>query len=796
MHAESFNKGWIFYKEGQEEQAKAVTLPHDAMLWEERDKANPSAGAGAYFAGGTYIYEKKLAVRPDWQDKSIILEFEGVYQKATIWVNGREVGQNAYGYSNFFVPIGEYLQSGEEMTIRVVADNSAIPNSRWYSGSGIYRKVTCYIGNQQHIVPDSVSVDAGADGRAKIRGEVTGGDRVRLRICKDGKTCAETIVSVAGGRFEGTLQVEKPALWSDEDPALYELEAELFTGEEKLDGENVTFGFRTITWSPQQGLLVNGRKVLLRGSCVHHDNGILGAAAYDEAESRKVRIHKEAGFNAIRSAHNPCSKAMLKACDRYGIYVMDEFADHWLIHKNPYDYADADFKANWEKDLLAMIRKDQTHPCVILYSIGNEISELGLPEGVEMARKMTEFVKKEDPTRGVTAGINLMLASMAAKGKGLYSNDPENKKGSQSMDNMPTSTFFNMLMNHMGGLMDKAASGKGPDKVVENLEGILDINGYNYATSRYVAEGKKYPGHTIVGSETLPKYLFRNWQLCEKLPYLTGDFMWTGWDYLGEAGIGTVKYQSDLESGNLIISGGPGVIDICGRKRPEVEWNRMIWHLTDTPEISVEPMNHGGEKYSASMWRDTDGVASWTWPGCEGRKNKVRVYATGKYVELLVNGKSYGIRKTREYKAEFSKVEYVPGKIVARSYDAAKQLIAERELVTAKGEARLQVACSVKTLPANGEAICYVDIDLVGEDGITMSSCDRPVTVEVEGCGERIALGSARPAQGETFVGNTHTTYQGKVQAVIRAKETAGPVKVRVTAGNLQAMAELETIAQ
>ena len=784
MKAQSFNLGWSFFKEGHENNKKTVTLPHDAMLYENRSKDNPSGAACAYFAGGKYIYEKTIAADEGWSDKSVILEFEGVYQKAVVYVNENKVCSNIYGYSNFFVPINDEIILGKENTIKVVADNSNVPNSRWYSGSGIYRNVKLYVGNKKHIVPDSVFVKAEADGRTLIKGEVTGGEAVKLCISKDGTLVADTLSQVTDGKFEAEIQVDDPSLWDEDTPTLYDLSIELFEAEQSLDETSLKFGFRTISWDSANGLTVNGKKVLLRGSCIHHDNGILGAAAIDEAEDRKIRIHKEAGFNAIRSAHNPCSKAILNACDKYGVYVMDEFADHWLIHKNPYDYANEEFKANWEKDLLAMIRKDFSHPSVIMYSIGNEISELGLDSGVNMAKELAEYVKKIDPTRCVTAGINLMLATMAAKGKGLYGKEDGNNSGNQSMDNMPTSSFFNMLMNHMGDIMDKMASGKDADKVTAHLEGILDINGYNYATSRYISEGKKYPGRVIVGSETLPRSIYKNWKLCEKLPYLIGDFVWTGWDYLGESGIGTVKYKSEMDAGDLIISGGPGLIDICGKMRPEMQWNRMIWHMTDIPEISVEPMSRAGEKNSISMWRDNDGVASWTWPGCEGKRNKVRVYATGAYVELLVNGKSYGRKKTKEYKADFKNIMYVPGTITAKSYDTENRLIGEKELLTDEGETRIMLTPSKTKLVANGEDICFVDIDLVGDKNITKSSCDKMLRIKVDGEGELIAFGSARPAPKESFIGNTHSTYLGKAQAVIRSGQQPSKITISVSSVN------------
>lgn len=793
MQSESFNKGWTFYKEGHENEKKSVTLPHDAMMYEIRSKNNPSGAACGYFAGGKYFYEKIIPGDEAWQNKSIILEFEGVYQKAIIYVNGREVCKNTYGYSNFFVNIDEEIIIGKENIIRVIADNSNVPNSRWYSGSGIYRNVNLYVGNKKHILPDSIFVKADADGCTFIKGEVTGGNGIKISILKDGMPVAIGSAQIVDGKFKTQMKVDSPSLWDADNPFLYDMTVELLADGQIVDAETKKIGFRTICWDATNGLTVNGKKVLLRGSCIHHDNGILGAAAINEAEDRKIRIHKEVGFNSIRSSHNPCSKAMLEACDKYGIYVMDEFADHWLIHKNPYDYADLDFKSNWKKDLKAMIRKDYSHPSVIMYSIGNEISELGLPIGVNMAKELVEYTKSLDSTRCVTAGINLMLATMAAKGKGLYGNEGGDNVGNQSMDDMPTSSFFNMLMNHMGDFIDKMASKKEADKVTESLEGVFDVNGYNYATSRYASEGKKYPKRVIVGSETLPSSIYRNWKFCESLPYLIGDFVWTGWDYLGEAGIGTVKYKSEKGPDNLIISSGSGLIDICGKIRPEMQWNRMLWHMTNIPEISVEPMNHAGDKTSISMWRDTDGVASWTWPGCEGKRNNVRVYATGTYVELLVNGKSYGRKKTKEYKAEFKKIMYEPGRITAKSYDSDNRLISEKELVTDEGDTRIKLTPSTNTLTANGEDICFIDIDLVGDIN-TKSSCDEKLHITVEGGGELVAFGSARPAPKESFVKNEHSTYLGKAQAIVRAGNHPGEIKIIVSSINKTSELILECV--
>ena len=535
--------------------------------------------------------------------------------------------------------------------------------------------------------------------------------------------------------------------------------------------------------------------MLLRGACIHHDNGILGGCSFQTSEERKVRILKEAGFNAIRSSHNPASKDLLEACDRLGMYMMDEFLDHWLVHKNPYDYADADFRKYWEQDLRAMVLKNYNHPCVIMSSIGNEISELALPEGQDYCKKMAEFVRSLDPSRPVTLGVNFMLCSMTAKGGGIYGdkkdrkgNKKENQNGSQSMDNVPTSTFFNMLMNMAGGMIEKMAAKPAADAATEMAFSYLDIGGYNYAASRYEKDKTLHPDRVIVGSETLPKNLYKNWQKVKRFSHMVGDFMWTGWDYLGEAGIGTVRYKSFKKPGNdmPIISGGCGVIDICGKIRPEVQWNKLIWGLTDIPGIGVEPVTHSGDFGSVSMWRDTDAVESWSWHGFEGKKTKVIVYSNGAMAELLVNGKSYGKKLVKEYRAVFKNVRYEPGTITAVSLDTHGKEISQSSLKTAIGKTVLAVTAEKTELKADGQDLCYLNIDLVGEDGITKSSEDIPVTVEVSGAGFLQAFGSAKPNMGEDFHSKTHTTYYGKAQAIIRAGTEAGEIYVKVTADKMR----------
>lgn len=799
MKKKDFNRGWLFGAVGKEQSMQPVTLPHDAMLYEKRSKDAATAGACGYFPGGAYVYVKRFLVPETWRTQSAVLEFEAVYQNAQVFVNDALVAEQRYGYTNFFVVLDPQLKYGEENEIKVIADNSSVPNSRWYSGSGIYRNVNLFLGDKSHIRPDGLLVSTSGNEAAHVKVSVTGGDTVRVSVLDGEKVVAQAETAVKEGTASADIPVSQPRLWDAEHPELYQCRAELLKNGEMVDEADAWFGFRTLSWSTR-GFFVNGKKTLFRGACVHHDNGILGACSFEDAEFRRVRLLKEAGFNAIRSAHNPASKALLDACDRLGLYVMDEFCDNWLVHKNPYDYADRDFRAWWQQDLTAMVIKNYNHPSVVMNSIGNEISELAMPEGQEYCKKLAVLARKLDPDKAVTMGVNLMLCSMSAKGGGIYGNKKngkENQNGSQTMDNVPTSAFFNMLMNLAGGMIEKMAAKPAADDATKVSFSYLDIGGYNYAPSRYEKDGTLHPDRVIVGSETLPKNLYHNWQLVKKFPYVIGDFMWTGWDYLGEAGIGTVRYKSFKNPGQdaPIISAGCGVIDICGKLRPEVQWNRLIWGLDHTPGIGVEPYTHAGETGSESMWRDTDAVASWSWAGCEGKKTKVTVYSDGETAELIVNGHSYGRKKTKEYKAVFKRVVYEPGTITAISYDGEGKEQSRTSMKTAVGPAELRVVADRSTLQAKTQDLAYISIDLTGADGITKSSEDTAVTVEVDGAGTLLALGSARPNMGENFFSDTHTTYYGKALAVVRGGDAPGKITVTVKAKGLSAKTlELEVI--
>ncbi len=775
MKKTEFVRDWIC-------NGQPVTLPHDAMIHETRKPDVPGSSGHAYFPGGVYTYKKKFDVTAEQVGKPMLLHFEGVYRNSVVTVNGLEAGGCTYGYIPFTVELTKLVHVGEN-TVSVRVDNSQLPNSRWYSGSGIYRPVWLVTAEEDHIAYEGVKVDTVSISPAKIRvrTEIMGSGDIAIDI-KD----AQGKIVVEGQGADATLDIRNVKLWSAETPNLYTAHVTLKKGGKIVDEETVSFGIRQITWS-NQGLFINGENTLLRGGCIHHDNGILGAATYDESEYRRAKLLKDAGFNALRISHNPASRAMLEACDKVGLYVMDETWDMWYNHKTKFDYA-SDFLANWKDDLTKLVNRDYNHPSVIMYSIGNEISEPATEKGVSLAKEMVDLLHQIDPSRAATGGINLMIITRSAKGNAIYKEDGSGRSDEKKAKNSSgmSSTMFNLMASMVGSGMNKAANGKKADEVTTPVLDALDIAGYNYASGRYKMEGKKHPNRIVVGSETFPQDIYKNWQMVKELPYLVGDFMWTAWDYLGECGIGAWAYTPDgrgFDKPYPWLLGDVGVLDILGTPNGELFLAQCAWGQLRVPKIAVQPINHPRVKPAKSVWRGTNAMPSWSWQGCDGYKAVIEVYSDAASVALELNGQRTKHVKPKHGKAVF-KLAYQPGTLVAINYDAAGHAISRCELKSA--EKPVLTVCPEKKEAKPGE-ILYIPINVQDKHGIVEMNADRQVNVTVEG-GELLAFGSANPRTEERYDSGSFTTYYGRAMAVIRAK-AGKQVVISASDGKQQAQA-------
>ncbi len=783
-----------------------IDLPHDAMILEERRKDTKNGSQTGFYPGGIYTYFKELHVPEDWKDKKIILEFEGVYETAMVYINGGLLATNLYGYSGFFVEIEEYLNFREVNEIKVIADNSSEENSRWYTGSGIYRDVNLYIGEKTYIPPEAVKISTEniEKGQAQIRvltnavvaageaGEYQAGFKVFYRGVSVLKENQSFLAGEGEQEIIQTLHIENPLLWDTQSPNLYSMEITLERDGEILDTAREQFGIRTIKADSKQGFLLNDKVMNLRGTCLHHDNGITGAATFEDAERRKLELVKSAGFNSIRSSHHPMSKAMLRLCDEMGLLVMDELFDMWTVHKNNKDFA-LHFLDEWEGITERMVNKDFNHPCVIMYSIGNEIPELGTLRGVEIGRKICEKLHSLDNGRYTTCGVN----GLNAAGKRLFQimKDVapliENKADSMAADSSQEgksmgSNALNSIMEFMSGKAGDAFATH--PKLTEAIAGIsdaTDIIGLNYMTGRHVLEAELHPDKTVVGTETFPADIFRLWTLVEKYPHIIGDFTWTGYDYLGEAGCGIFYYdgKKNFSSSYPDRLAYIGDITITGERRPISFYREIVYGLRHMPYIAVERVNRNGQKASFTPWMFKDNISSWTWKGYEHEMAHVDVYSDAQEVELFLNKKSMGKKGAgadNQYMAGFD-VPYEAGELAVVDYVEGKER-GKYSLKTAEGIKKIIARADKTVLRPNGEDLCYISVYLADENGIFNMQEEKEICVTVEGAGVLLGLGSGNPSNEEDYFSDRCTTFDGNALACIRAGHEPGKIDVKILA--------------
>ena len=759
MWSTPFNDGWILYR-NDSETGERVTLPHDAMVGTPRTPDAPSTGEQGNFAGGSYRYEKAFAAPREWEGQRVTLEFGGVYRHARVMLNGIEVASCAYGWNPFFAELTDHLTVGSENVITVTCDNAAQPDSRWYTGAGIFRPVTLWRGARRSIDPQAVRLRTISLDPARIQVDVNcEAQDIVFELLDDHQVVA------SGTGTHLMLTVPNARLWSDEDPHLYSWRATLMEDGRTIDEATGTFGIRLLRWGTD-GFFVNGKRTLLRGGCIHADNGILGAAAWPDADRRRVRMLKEAGFNALRSAHNPASSATVQACDEYGVYLMDETWDQWFDHKNPYDYAD-EWREHHMTDLDALVARDYNHPSVVMWSIGNEVSEPRCPEGLAAIEEMVSHLHEADPTRPVTCGINLTILGSAAKGRAVY--DAENGgmgDGGEASQSGLTSSTFNALSQAVGFGMNHMADLPSFDRACSPALDRLDIAGYNYACGRYRMDGRLHPGRVIVGSETLCGDVVKNYRLMQQLPYLIGDFIWSAWDYLGEAGCGAWTYGDPdraFQKSYPWLLANQGALDICGRPNAEMLLAQAAWGMAhDRPLIAVQPLGQGAPPARA-IWRFSNGLPSWSWSGCDGERAVVEVFSDAPVIDLRLNGRSIGRKRPHGCICRW-RVPYEPGELVATALTARGEELGRTVLQSAV-DARVQLVPESDT--ARPGELVFVDVLIADEAGVVEHHDDRLLHASALG-GELLAFGSARPRTEERSDTGVHTTYFGHAQAVLR----------------------------
>lgn len=769
MKATPLLTGWTCRHLGDTAPGKTVTLPHDAMLAEPRTALSAGGTNTGWYEGYDYEYRSTLTVPENELADTHILEFEGVYHNAEVWLNGQKAAFRPYGYTNFYVDCAPYLHAGEN-ELRVIARNADQPNSRWYSGAGIYRPVQLWTARGAHITLNGVKIRTLSLDPAvvEVRVKTTAPGTVRLTVDD-----LPAVQQESDGEAVFTLTLDNARLWTPETPNLYTCRVS-FADDEVTE----TFGVRKVEWGTD-GFLLNGKRYIIQGACIHHDNGLLGAVCDPDAVARKVRLLKKNGYNAIRSAHNPCSKALLAECDRQGMLVMDEYIDHWYIHKTEHDYVNY-FNDWWHQDLTDMVEKDYNHPCVVLYSTGNEVSETAQKRGIALTKEMTDFLHGLDDSRPVTCGVNIFFNFLSSIGFGVYSDEKAKKEAERAekakqrgekaaKKKAVGSQFFNNLAGLLGDeFMKRGATLHGCDVKTRDAFANMDIAGYNYGIYRYKHDLKKYPQRLILGSETFCNDAYKFRELAKQEPRLVGDFVWAGMDYLGEVMVGSWEYADYAETfdgGPGWVSSGSGRIDLTGKPLGEALYTRVALEVDNGPYIAVCPVNHTGDRHSPSAWKMTNAMPSWSWTGCEGRKANVEVYARAARVELVLNGHTVGSKTLKnDCLARFS-IPYESGTLEAVSYDAADHEMGRCKLQSAGGTTRLTLDAEEPTVKPGH--LCYIRLRYTDEKGVTKPLTRGNIQVQVRG-GTLVGLGSACPFNKHSYLDNETDTYYGEALAIVR----------------------------
>ena len=820
----SLNHGWSFAKGtitmmdlfmGGSDKVQAVDLPHDAMIYQPRTPNTANAHQTGFYPGGEYTYLKQWEIPAEWAGHAVTLEFEGVADRCRIYINGNLAVLHHNPYTGIFVNAAPYLHYGQTNEIKVEV-RSIEQSSRWYSGAGIYRDVYAWIADHDVWIPANglrVTTKSVVDGTAELcvevplHSETKGKAEVEITLCgSDGTIAAAeheaiTLLPNEEQRHTQLLTVKNARLWSDEDPYLYMCEIKVRQAGTALDSVTLPVGIRTLGLNAEQGFLLNGKPVKLRGTCIHHDNGVIGAATFSDAEERRCRQLKAAGFNAIRSSHHPMSKAMLAACDRLGMLVMDELSDMWTRTKNPNDYANF-FADCWQDDVISVVEKDYNHPCVILYSTGNEIPEAGTPYGAALNRKLNAAIKALDSTRYTTCGINGLMAGsdkvgeMICQASGMSMEELAAMSAPQESGSAGADEVNSMATVMVGPLADAIATCPIMEDLISEFAAATDIAGYNYLTGLHEEDHRRHPNRTVLGTETFPADIVNLWAIVQRNAHVLGDFTWTGYDYLGEAGCGVFHYDGgqNFSAHWPDRLAGIGDIDILGDRKPISYLREAVYGLHKVCSIGVERMDKAGLPVSKTPWMWKDNIASWTWPGYEGQAAQIDVYANATEAELFLNGVSMGRKPIEGCIASFT-VPYQPGTLAAVCYEDG-HIVSESKLHTSGEPSRLSIETEVGSHHTGDARLAFVKVRLADAQGRINRFERREITVKLEGNAVLQGFGSADPSCEGSYQDTTWLTYDGAVMAVVRGGKTRGQARLTFSSPGLpDAMTELNILS-
>jgi beta-galactosidase len=733
-----------------------LELPHDWSIEGNVNPKNPAGGAGGYFPAGVGWYKKKFNVSPEWKSKNVLVYFEGVYMNSEVFINGKSLGVHPYGFTSFSYNLTPYLDFNGKNVLSVRVNNSQQINCRWYTGSGIYRHVWLVVTDPIHVAnwgvgittPEVSSEKATVQIKTHIKNETDLPQSIILKTQLQGvneNNAGDNQKKVelptnSEKEIEQIITVSKPMLWTPETPYLYHAQIQVLKNNNVTDDIKTTFGIRSIKFTTENGFQLNGKTVKMNGGCVHHDNGCLGAAAFDRAEERRVELLKAAGFNAIRTSHNPPSEEFLNACDRLGMMVIDEAFDGWKESKTPFDYAKY-FDAWWQRDIEAMVLRDRNHPSVIMWSTGNEIIERKKPEAVATAKMLANCIRNIDQTRPVTSAMT------------TWDNDWD---------------------------------------IFDPLFAAHDIGGYNYQLHRAPSDHERVPSRIIVQTESYPRDAFVNWNTLQSHNYIIGDFVWTAIDYLGESGIGRWYYPGEIPGEHWERELFPwhgaycGDIDLIGWRKPISHYRSILYNSTEKLYMAVREPNPDTGKIKQTIWSVWPTWESWTWPGYEGKDLQVEVYSKYPKVRLYLNTKLIGEQATTEeqqFKATFT-VPYTPGLLSAVGVMDDKEL--ETTFLQTSGDvAKIKLMPDRTKLSANGQDLSFITVEVTDKDGKLQPNAYNQLHFTINGPGVIAGVDNADIKDFDPYVGTTRKAWHGRALVVIRSTKNAGDISLAVSSQGL-----------
>ncbi len=724
-----------------------IQLPHDWSIKTTISKGNAGpgwmAGAMGFMAGGTGWYRKEFTVPANSKGKQVSIMFDGVYHQSDVYINGKHLGFHPYGYSSFEYDLTPYLNYGEKNTISVKVNHSDCPTSRWYSGSGIYRHVWLKITNPVHVATwgTYITTPKVSKNTAEVKMATTIENssskeksiKVESRILgANGKKIASKTsnVQIEQGKqttVDQSMKFDNPMLWSIKAPNLYTMESTIKEGGKIVDQYTTNFGVRTLKFDAEKGFFLNGENFKLQGVCLHQDAGLLGTAVPDKSYLRRLQILKKYGVNAIRCSHNSPSPEFLDICDSLGLLVIDEAFDKW---KN--GYYKKYFDEWWQEDLDAMLLRDRNHPSIILWSIGNETGEQdkSTHEGTEVATMLRDHVHKTEPSRLVTAAIR---------------------------PRPTTERYYNKT-----GFADS-----------------LDVVGYNYQEPWLKRDKKEFPDRIMYISEAFPYYRGRDdsfkdfnpinpWYDVANNEFMVGQFIWAGVDYLGE-------------STNLPSTGWATCpFDVCMFEKPSAAFNRAVWNDEPMVRIAVTDQSLDIDQ-GRPHWSWPFLAAHWNFPQYKGHLIEVHTTTNCESVELWVNGKSLGRRKTSDYTNNTIvwKVVYAEGTIEAKGYNNGKE-VTTYNLKTSGKPAQVVLTADTDHLTADGQDLSHITIQLLDDKGIPVQDSDQIVTVELSGQGKLLGVDNGDLRRVGSYSGNKIKTYFGKALAIVQSNRVPGSITVKV----------------